>query len=457
MSKFDLRDISDRLAGSRDTEALVFEFLGYLQSVHPDWRASLAFYEVSRDALVSVYQRPGRRLLRRDVEVPVDRLPPRLVRKFFHPSAFFNAARRPGVLARAFGSSPAYEPDPLEAPALAPIAAGERWASCACLPMADAEDVLALLVLTSERRGAFAARDLSDLVPVRSMAALALAQHLHRAGRDAGEAAPARAAGGSTAAEFHARIARLDARREELEQENRSKTERLDALAREIEQLDKSSTEYQQELGRVKTALFALEEQAAVATTHLSDAYTELTSTRARAEELGRTVAFLKGVFELLAAPHDPADLPATLIEWLCEQFRIERCSLMRLDPAGETLSIAAQRGIAPAIAGKVKVRVGQGIAGWVAHNRKPLFVRVRDGSEPVAPTGQDAYNSDSFICVPLTYQDRTWGVLCLSNKKDGEAFDEFDLDRAQLAGSVAAMALAGHDLVRRAASAAWT
>ena len=105
MSKFDLRDISDRLTGSRDTEALVYEFLGYLQAVHPDWRASLAFYEVSRDALVSVYHRAGQRLVRRDIDLPVDQLPARLVRKFFHPSAFFNHAERRTLLAHVFGTS----------------------------------------------------------------------------------------------------------------------------------------------------------------------------------------------------------------------------------------------------------------------------------------------------------------------------------------------------------------
>lgn len=59
MSKFDLRDISERLARSRDTETVVHEFLGYLQAMRGDWRASLAFYEVSRDALVKVYERHG--------------------------------------------------------------------------------------------------------------------------------------------------------------------------------------------------------------------------------------------------------------------------------------------------------------------------------------------------------------------------------------------------------------
>ena len=452
MSKFDLRDISDRLTGSRDTEALVYEFLGYLQAVHPDWRASLAFYEVSRDALVSVYHRAGPRLVRRDIDLPVDQLPARLVRKFFHPSAFFNHAERRTLLTHVFGNSPAYEPDPLEAPGLTGLTATDFWQACVCLPLADSEDVLALLVIVSERRGAFAHKAVADLIPVKSMAALALAQHLHRAGRtrSTDPAVPA------VAAEFQDRIQRLHARSKELEAENQTKAQQLEALAREIEQLDKNSTEYQHELGRVKEALFALEEQSAAATQHLTEAYTELTSTRGRTVELQRTVSFMKEVFQLLGQEHDASELPATLVQWFCENFEIERCSLMLLDAQKETLSIAAQRGIDANVAGKVRVRLGQGIAGWVAHNRKPLFVRVREETDPPPHTDQDVYNSDSFICVPLAYNDRACGVLNLSNKRDGEVFDEFDLDRAVLAGSIIAMALGGQEQVRRAATTAW-
>src|SRR5690242_305836 len=75
VSNFDLRDISDRLTRSRDTEAVVFEFLGYLQSIRSDCRASLSFYEVSQDALVNLYERQGNRLVRRDIQLAVDQLP----------------------------------------------------------------------------------------------------------------------------------------------------------------------------------------------------------------------------------------------------------------------------------------------------------------------------------------------------------------------------------------------
>lgn len=452
MSKFDLRDISDRLTSSRDTEAVVYEFLGYLQAVHPDWRASLAFYEVSRDSLVSVYQRAGQRLVRRDVDLPVDDLPARLVRKFFHPSAFFNPDGRRSLLTHVFGTSPAYQPDPMEAPRLVSLTAANSWQACVCLPLADAEDILALLTIVSERRGAFGGKAVADLIPVKSMAALALAQHLHRAGRERAAEPDTRRA----AAEFQDRIRRLDAHSQKLEEDNRSKAEQLESLAEEIEQLDKSSTQYQQELERVKAVLYALEEQSAAATQHLTNAYSELNSSQTRAAELQRTVGFMKDVFQVLTQEHDQAALPTTLVQWMCEQFQIERCSLMLLDSPKDTLSIAAQQGIDPAVADKVKVRVGQGISGWVARNRKPLFVRVRDDAEASMHTDQDAYNSDSFICVPLTYKDRLCGVLNLSNKRDGEVFDEFDLDRAVLVGSIIAMTLGSQELVRRAANATW-
>ena len=105
-------------------------------------------------------------------------------------------------------------------------------------------------------------------------------------------------------------------------------------------------------------------------------------------------------------------------------------------------------------MANRVRVRVGQGIAGWVAHNRKPLFVRMEQEVSPVQGTGQDAYNSDSFISVPLVFKNRLYGVLNLSNKRDGDPFDESDLERAMLAGSLLAMSLGGQE--QKHALAAW-
>ena len=69
---------------------------------------------------------------RRDIALPVDQLPPRLVRKFFHPSAFFNRADRRSLLAHVLQTSPSYEPDLFEAPALRDLAPLAELADAAC-------------------------------------------------------------------------------------------------------------------------------------------------------------------------------------------------------------------------------------------------------------------------------------------------------------------------------------
>jgi putative methionine-R-sulfoxide reductase with GAF domain len=443
VSKFDLRDISDRLTHSRDTEAVVFEFIGYLQAMRSDWRASLAFYEVDRDALVSVYERAGSRLKRRDLALPVDQLPPRLVRKFFHPSAFFNRSDRRTLMTQMFQDSPSYEADALESPQLRHLAPMPNWQSCVCLPLADRDDVLALLVITSEKKNAFGSREVSEIIPVKSLASLALAQHLYRAGRSR----DAEEQGAGAAVEFQDRIQQLSQQSQLLREDNQAKTQRLEVLTLQIEQLDKNSGEYCHELDRVKGTVYALEEQSAAATQHLTEAYAQLTNAQNRLASTQRTVEFLKEVFTVMSQEHNPEDFPRAMVSWFCEHFGIERCSLMVLDRSTEALEIAAQHGIDPAVAGRVRVRVGQGIAGWVAHNRKPLFVRVREDSGAVWASGQDAYNSDSFISVPMAHNNRLAGVLNLSNRADGELFDDLDLDRAMLAGSLLAMVLVGREV----------
>lgn len=451
MSKFDLRDISDRLTASRSTEAVVFEFLGYLQAQRGDWKASLAFYEVSRDSLVCVYERHANRLVRKDVAIPVDRLPPRLVRKFFHPSAFFNHAERRSLLSQLFHTAPCYEPDPTEVAMLAGLIPARAATSVLCLPLTDHEDMLGMLVIGSDQKNAFGGRTISEVLPIKSLAAMALSQHLHRAART--QASPVQDVNAHQAAaqQFQEHIQQLSTKAASLEAENRSKSEQLDALAGEIEKLDKSSGQYRDELERVKIQLFALEEQSAAATQHLTEAYSELSSARLRAHEMQTTVAFLKDVFQVLAQEHDEEDFSRTLVSWFCEHFGVERCSLMVLDDQKETLQIAAHRGISPEIAGRVRVRIGQGIAGWVAHNRKPLFVRVKEEAEVSGPGGNEAYNSDSFICVPLIHNGRLCGVLNLSNKRDGELFEEVDLDRAVMAGALLALMVGRRETARRA------
>src|SRR5688572_5153556 len=152
MSRYDLRDISEKLSGSKDSTSVIANFLGYLQSIKRDWKASIAFYECSTDRLVSIYSLEGSRLVSAELDLPVENLPAKLVRKFFHHSAYFSDFKKRMVLSLIFQNSPFYRAEKNEARLLAPITALNSWESCLCMPMADSEDVICLLTICSAKK-----------------------------------------------------------------------------------------------------------------------------------------------------------------------------------------------------------------------------------------------------------------------------------------------------------------
>lgn len=424
MSRFDLRDVSDRLTHSRDTKAVVFEFLRSLEGARGDWRASLAFYEVSRDAFVDVFELEGSRLIRREIVVSAKELPERLVRKLFDASAIFNATEKASMFSGGLGTAPCYVAEERDASELMPLTVLSDWRSCICLPLGDQSDLIGILVVTSAKKNAFGGRAVSEILPVKSLVTVALAKHLQRAGRAAPAPPPSREAEAAAeavteaAAELRAQLDTLSERSRQLGQEDRSRGELLANLTNEYEERKRSSDEYRVELDRVKSMMAALEAQSVAAAEHLADAYTEMNDSSWELADLDRRVDFARRFLHLLGQEPDELFLPTAVVAWLSSEFGIDRCSLMTPDEGQEVLRISAQCGIDAKVAERVQVRVGQGVAGWVAHNRKPLLVRMRSEAEITPDAQAEEYNSPSFIAVPVVHDGRLYGVLNFSNKR---------------------------------------
>lgn len=442
MSRLPLRDIAERLANAPDVETCLDALLAYLRPQQADWYPTVALYDPSREVFFRVWQRERGRLDRRDLVLPVDHLPARFVRKFIRPSAFFNGDDRRSLLAKLFQNSPTYEPDRFEGPQVQPLTAPVGWHSCICLPMNDHDRLLGLIVIVSPRPRAFPRAVAEELGALRGMASLALARRLGGNDAQATESRGAAEAARRAALLMQGRVQELQRQTESLEEENRSKAATLESLMRELEALRRESDERHNE--RVATAHItrALEEQALSAAQHLNEAYDQLARTQSLNQELQETLLLVQRAFDALSGTDDAVALTRSLVAWCCEHFDVGRCSVMRVDDAQGDLRIYAHRGLDPAMAGRVRLPMGTGVAGWVARNRQPVWMREREDRTPVAPTGVDHYNSDSFISMPLVHRNRIVGVLNLSNKRDGEPFTERDLSRAQLAGSVLALAI---------------
>lgn len=442
MPRLPLRDIAERLAHAPDLESCADALLAYLRPQHADWHPTLAMYDASREVFHRVWQRDRGRLERRDLVLPIDHLPARFVRKFVRPSAFFNGPDRRSLLAKLFQNSPSYEPDRFEGPQVQPLTAPVAWRSCVCLPINDHDRLLGLVVIVSPQPRAFPAAVIEELCALRGMASLAFARRLQTGGAPAEEHRGAAEAARRSALLMQGRVQELQQLAESLEQENLAKAATLESLMRELESLRHQSVESHNQRVASDSVTRALEEQAGAAAQHLNEAYDQLARTQALNRELQDTLTLVQRAFDALSGTDDAVSLTRSLVAWCCEHFEVERCSVMRLDESQGDLRIYAHRGLDPALAGQVRVPMGSGVAGWVAHHRQPVWMREREDRTPVAPTGVDRYNSDSFISLPLVHRSRLVGVLNLSNKRDGEVFSERDLARAQLASSVLALAI---------------
>ncbi|NJN53586.1 MAG: GAF domain-containing protein [Anaerolineae bacterium] len=90
-----------------------------------------------------------------------------------------------------------------------------------------------------------------------------------------------------------------------------------------------------------------------------------------------------------------------------------------------------------------LRLKKGQGIAGWVSEKRQPVIINdvYADNRFFARFDRQSGFHTDSMICIPLQVEDRVIGVLQAINKVGGE-FMENDLRLLQAIGGPLAAAI---------------
>lgn len=115
-------------------------------------------------------------------------------------------------------------------------------------------------------------------------------------------------------------------------------------------------------------------------------------------------------------------------VDKISQIFRVKRVSLMLLDREKKDLYIWATSGKVEELK-KVRVEYGQMFAGWVAKEGEPLLVKNVDSEFPAyAKNKLGRYQSKSFLIVPIKTQDKTIGVINITERKNTDTFTEEDL-----------------------------
>ena len=147
-------------------------------------------------------------------------------------------------------------------------------------------------------------------------------------------------------------------------------------------------------------------------------------------------------------------ELLRLIVNVTAEIMNSKICSLMLLDPERNELVIKATQSISEGYNKKPNVKLGQGIAGIVAKENKPMCILdVRKDARYLNLDVAKKESLCSLASVPLAVKGRVIGVLnCYTSKK--HEFTKSELDILTAVAAQAAIAIENAELDLRARSA---
>jgi GAF domain-containing protein len=136
----------------------------------------------------------------------------------------------------------------------------------------------------------------------------------------------------------------------------------------------------------------------------------------------------LHEVVESVNLTVDADELFARMLEIALGVTGADRGSVMLLDPQTNELTIRVAVGIEPELWSKIRVPLGEGIAGRVASDARPLRLRGKADRQAFRIV-RERLDVESALSVPLVHQGKVLGVLNLHHGTRPDVFADADLE----------------------------
>ncbi len=133
------------------------------------------------------------------------------------------------------------------------------------------------------------------------------------------------------------------------------------------------------------------------------------------------------------------------------EIMNSEAGSLMLVVPDSDELEFKVALGPKSDGVKPFRVKIGQGISGWVAQHKEPILIPDAYADPRFDPSfdKRSGFRTRSYLCVPMLYQEDVLGVMTVLNRKDGQPFSENDLTLLTTFAAQAAIAIENARLVK--------
>ncbi len=163
-------------------------------------------------------------------------------------------------------------------------------------------------------------------------------------------------------------------------------------------------------------------------------------------QQQSQRLTTINHVARMIASSLDLQHVMPVVIEAVKQSLHAETASLILVDEEAEELDFEIILGDGEPEAVPFRMKVGQGIVGWVIANGQPL--RVNDVSkDPRFFPGIDratGFVTRSLLCFPLLVSDKVIGAIEAVNKLDArlpEGYGHFSEEDQELLGGIAAFA----------------
>ena len=162
-------------------------------------------------------------------------------------------------------------------------------------------------------------------------------------------------------------------------------------------------------------------------------------------------------ILDSLSALHtldDPHSFFEFAIEVMLLSTHAHSGSFFLWDETAKELVIKAVRGNYSIKASDIRVRLREGISGWVAHHGLSVLVKNIGQDERFREIKRSwSYHSPSFISLPLLAGDKLLGVINITEKENLAPFDEQDVQWAEAVARHISVAFENNKLKNRLSS----
>lgn len=158
----------------------------------------------------------------------------------------------------------------------------------------------------------------------------------------------------------------------------------------------------------------------------------------------GRRTTTLLNIGQRLSSTIKRKDLLHIIMETAVKTMNAEGSSIILVDEESGDLYFEVATGDKNEEVKEIRLQAGEGIAGWVAESGQSVLIAdaAKDARWSNRVSSKVNIETRNMLCVPVTSNGKTLGVLQVINKKGNKSFNQRDLRLLEMIASPTAIAL---------------